>query len=364
MRTIRLYILKEIFPPFLLSLLISTIILTTGNIIQMADLIINKGVSPLEMCKLIAYLMPSLLTFTVPISILSAILLAFARLTSDNEIIALRASGISLFRISLPVLTTGLIISLLAIPLNYTIMPEAGYRARKLLKEIGVKNPTALLEPGVFLKIFKDYIVFIYDMEGPILKNVRIYQPMEKGPTRTLIAEKGEIVSSPEEKSLKIKLTNGIADESDPNNPGGLYKLVFKNYYITLSLKESLRSQKVAKKPRELTINELREEIENHKERSIDATILLIEFYNKAALAFSNLIFVLIAIPIGVKTHRREKSINFGMALLVFLIYWTLMLGAVSCSMEKMVPPWLGAWAPNIIFGFISLFLFTRVIKR
>lgn len=364
MKIIRNYLLREIFPPFVLSLFVSTLILTAGNIIQMADFIINKGISALHMLKLVTLLMPSLLTFTIPISVLSAVLLGFARLTSDNEIIALRASGVSLYRIASPILVIGVILSLACIPLNYKIMPESGYQARKLVKEIGIKNPTALLEPGIFLKIFQDYIIFIYDISGNELKNVRIYQPQENGPTRTLIAEKGEIISKPDDNAIKIKLTNGIADETDADDPNAFYKLVFKNYFITLDLKESLHTREVQKKARELTIGELRRETESYKKQNVDITPLLIEMHNKVSLAFSNFIFILIAIPIGVKTHRREKSINFTMALVVFLIYWALMLGGVACAIRKFVPPWLGIWGPNMIFAIVGVILFARVIKR
>ena len=364
MKIIRNYLLKEIFPPFLLSLIVSTVILTASNVIQMADLIINKGVGIIDMIKMITFLMPSLFPFTIPISILSAVLLGFARLTSDNEIIALRASGLSINMIAMPIIWVGLLISLACVPLNYKIMPEAGFQARKLLKEIGVKNPTAMIEPGVFLKIFEDYIIFVYDLNGTQLKGVRIYQPQENGPTRTLVAEKGDIVSQPDKNSIKIKLTNGIADETNPENPSSFYKLVFKNYYITLKLKDTLQKEKLGKKAREMTIHELRQEITKWKSENVDITPLSIELHNKVALAFSSLIFILIAIPIGVRTHRREKSINFGMALVVFLIYWGLMLGGVAFAIRKIVPPWLGVWLPNIIFGIISVILFIRVLKR
>jgi len=364
MRIIRYYLLKEIFPPFFLALLVSTVILTAGNVIQMADMIINKGVSALLMLQLVGLLMPSLLMFTLPISVLSAVLLGFARLTSDNEIIAIRASGVNLFKLASPVFLVGVIISLACIPLNYKIMPESGYMARKLVKEIGVRNPTALLEPGVFLKIFREYIIFIYDIRGDQLRNIRIYQPQQNGPTRTLIAEKGQIMPQPRENTIKIKLSNGIADETSPDKPDTFYKLIFDSYYITLDLKDSLQQHKIDKKAREYTLAELRREINKFKEKNIDITPLLIEKYNKLALSFSNLIFILIAIPIGVKTHRREKSINFGMALVVFLIYWTLMLGGVACTIRKLIPPWLGVWSPNIIFGLVSIFLYIRVMKR
>lgn len=364
MRIIRNYLLRELLPPFLLALLVSTVILTASNVIQMADLIINKGVNAMQMFQFMMLLFPSLLSFTIPISALSSVLLGFARLSSDNEIVALRASGVSILKIAAPILIVGFLISLACIPLNYKVMPESSFRARKMLKEMGIKNPAALIEPGVFIKIFKDYVLFAYDMKGNKLKNIRIYQPREDGPTRTLVAETGEILQNREEDEIKIKLTNGIADEIMPENPEAFYKLVFKDYYITLNLKDKFQKQKTEKKAREMTIEELRNSIEKFKRESIDTTPLLIEMHNKVSLAFSNLVFILLAIPLGIKTHMREKTINFGMALAVFLIYWALVLGAVACVIRKFVPPWFGMWFPNILFSGIAIILFARAERH
>ena len=364
MHIIRNYLLKEFAGPFLLSLLVSTMILATGHIVQIADLIINKGVSAFYILHLFLLLIPWLLTFTIPISVLSATLLAFGRLASDNEIIALKASGVGLYRIVAPVVIIGLIISLFCVPLNDKILPESGYNSRKLIKEIGIRNPLALLEPGVFIKGFEDYVIFIYSISGNKLKNIRIYQPQEGRPTRTIVAEEGEITPIPEENIIKFKLKHGSADESLPQDPEHFYKLVFETYYMTLNLKDTLHPEKIEKKPREMSITELRKEIKKLKKDDIDTTPLYIEIHNKIALAFSNLVFVLIGIPIALRMHRREKSINFGLTMLLFLIYWGIMLGGVACAIRGFVPPWVGIWSANAILFLIGIFLFLKVAKK
>ena len=364
MRIIRNYLLKEFIGPFLLSLLVSTMILAAGHIIQVADLIVNKGVSVIYVTHLFFLLMPWLLTFTIPISVLSATLLAFGRLAGDNEIIALKASGVSLYRISAPILIVGLIISLFSIPLNDKLLPKSGYEARKLMKEIGIRNPLALLEPGVFIKGFEDYVIFVYSINQNKLKNIRIYQPQEGKPTRTIVAEEGEVITIPEQDIVKLKLTKGSADESLPQDPEHFYKLVFDTYYMTLNLKDAMEFEKIEKKPREMSIAEIRREIENLKKKKISTIPLYIELHNKLALAFSNVIFALIAIPIAIKTHRREKSINFGFTMVLFLAYWGIMLGGVACAIRKLVPPWTGIWMANFVLFVVGLFLFFKLARK
>jgi len=364
MRTIRNYLVKEFVGPFFLSLLVSTMILAAGHIIQVADLIINKGVSALYVTKLFFLLMPWLLTFTIPISVLSATLLAFGRLANDNEIMALRSNGVSMYRIALPILIVGLLISLFCIPLNDKILPESGFAARKLIKQIGIKNPLALLEAGVFIKAFEDYIIFVYGIEGNRLKNIRIYQPREGKPTRVIVAEEGEVISLPDEGAIKLKLKNGSADEALPQDPTSSYKLVFKTYNMTLNFRKAMEAQKIDKKPREKSIVQLRREIIDLRRDNIDTLPLYIEIHNKLALAFSNFIFVLVGIPIAMKTHRREKSINFALTMMIFLLYWGVMLAGVACVVRKLMPPWAGIWMANAILFVVGVFLFLKMARK
>ena len=364
MHIIRNYTLKEFTGPFLLSLLVSTMILATGHIVQVADMIINKGVSVTYILNLFLLLMPWLLTFTIPISVLSATLLSFGRLASDNEIIALKASGVSLFRIASPVVLIALMISLFCVPLNDKILPTSGYNARKLVKEIGMRNPLALLEPGVFIKGFKDYIIFVYNISGNKLKNIRIYQPQEGRPTRTIVAEEGEVIPIPEENMIKLKLKNGSADEAMPNEPDNFYKLMFQTYYMTLNLEDAMKYEEIQKKPREMSIAELKQEIIKLDKEKISTTPLYIEMHNKLALAFSSFVFVFLGIPIAIRTHRREKSINFGLTMLLFIVYWGIMLGGIACSIRNLIPPWLGIWMANIVMFLIGMCLFIKISRK
>ena len=178
------------------------------------------------------------------------------------------------------------------------------------------------------------------------------------------MAEQGEVTALPGENKIKLKLKNGSADEWLPQDPKKFYKLVFETYYMTLNLEEALEQKKIEKKAREMSIVELRREINKLEKDNINTTPLYIEVHNKLALAFSNFVFVLIGIPIAIRTHRREKSINFGFTMVLFLIYWGIMLGGVACTVRKIVPPWAGIWMGNAIFLLIGSILFLRVGKK
>lgn len=363
MRIITRYMLKELGGPFSGALFVSTIILAAGNIIQTVDMVINKGVDPIQVMKIFFLFMPYVLIFTIPISVLSAVLLGFGRLSSDNEITALRTSGVSIYNVVIPVVISGFIISLMSVPLNDRILPQAEFAARRLVKSVGIKNPTAMLEPGVFVKGFEDYIIFIHAIKGNYLEDVRIYEPQEGRPTRTIEAERGEIVSMPEENSVRLKLYDGTADEITPDKPEEFYKLSFKEYYLTLNLEQRVNVQKMEKKSREKSIKELLADIHTFQKENINVTPLRIELHKKIALAFSNIVFVIAGIPLAITTHRREKFVGFGLAIVLFLVYWAIMLGGIAFAIRGILPPWLGVWSANALLFIVGAKMYYKITK-
>lgn len=358
MKILRNYVIKEFLGPLIGSLLVLTFVMILGNLVKIADLVINKGVDVLSVMKLFMFMMPALLTYTVPIATLIAVLLSLGRLSGDNEIVTMRASGINLAHIVMPLLVIGSIISLVLLIFNDRIVPYAHFAQRKTLVEVGTKNPAAALEPGIFINSFDKYILFIYAIDGNKLQNIRIYEPQgEDKPTRLIIARRGEFISLPENNIIKLKLIDGTADEPDPNNPSNFYKLNFKTYFMTLNLAQAQSKENVLKKPKDMTIRELETEMRALRSQKIDPSPLATEIHKKISLAFSCLVFILLGMPMAVITHRREKSINFGIAFLIVGVYYLLLLGSEALSRQGYLDPQFALWIPNTLFGLLGGFL-------
>ena len=303
---------------------------------------------------------PYIVTYALPVAVLVAVLMSLGRLSSDNEIVAIRASGINLFSLILPLLMVGIILSLGLMIFNDRAASYAHYAYRKTLIEVGVKNPTAALEEGVFINSFQKYILFIYhvDQKKNRLGNVRIYEPQgEDKPTRTIVAKAGEFIAMPEKNSIKLKLMDGTSDEPDPGKPTNFYKINFKTYFMNLSLTQGQNKGKIEKKSKEMTIQELNAELSKLKKEGIDTTPLIIEINEKIALAFYCFVFMLLGAPLAIITRRREKSINMGIAILVMVVYYPLLIGCEALGIQGNVNPQLAIWAPNILFTIIGSIL-------
>lgn len=356
MKIIRSYILKECIIPFFLALGVLTCVFLLGNLIQLANLVINKGIALDTVGKIFLLYIPVLLGYTLPLACLISIIMAFSRFSTDNEIIALRASGIHLGRILWPLAILGVILSLLSVILNERIIPYAHHEQRVLLKNIGVKNPTALLEAGLFIDAFEGQILFIHKIDGNKLYNITIYQPQEDGPTRTIIAKRGEFSSVPGENKIKLKLMDGSSDEPNLENPDNYYKLNFKNYFITLDLSQKLEKN-VAKKPKSMTLKELKTEIHKQEELLVDTGRLKTEYYRKITWSFSPLLFILLGFPMAVITHRREKSANVVIAIMCAVAYYVFSMGCEALSIKNVVHPAIIMWIPNAIGGTLAVIL-------
>lgn len=364
MKILRSYLLRELGQRFLMSLLVITSVLLVGNLtIRLADLVINKGVSIGSVTKIIILSVPFLLIFTIPMAVLISTLLTFGRLSHDNEITAMKANGIGVLKIFAPLALVVFIISLCNFVIANKVAPQMHFAYRQVLSDIGLKSPAAILEEGVFIKHFKGLILFIYEIKGNQLRGIRIYQPQENRPTRTIVAQRGELISIPERKLVKLKLINGISDEPDPNNPSQFYKLDFKIYYLPLDLSQFQRSENLDKKPKDMTIRELRQEIERFKQAKIPYAYLLAEIHNKAAIAFSSLAFFLIAFPLALKTSRGEKSVGFGLSLLLITLYWTLLIGGKVMAERGIVPALVGLHMSNILMMTLGILLFIKTQK-
>jgi lipopolysaccharide export system permease protein len=358
MRILRNYFLKEFIGPLIMGLIVLNLVFTLGYLVQIANMVINKGVDLYSVTKLFLLRIPALLIYTLPIAALIAVLLAMGRLSSDNEITTIKASGINLMRLITPLLTLGIILSLTMVIFNDRIIPWAHFATRKTLIEVGLKNPSAALEPGVFITSFEKYILFIYSIEDNKLGNVRIYEPQgENKPARVIIAKRGEFIVMPENNLVKLKLIDGTADEPDPEDPHIFYKLNFKTYFMNLSLADTRNNKDLSKKPKDMTLRELNTQMDEFRNEGIEIFPLVTELNERLSLAFSPFIFILFGLPLAAITRKREKSINFGLAFLTVGVYYLLLLGVEALCQQGYLVPQLAMWFPNAFFGSAGLLM-------
>lgn len=363
MRTLRLYVLREHLSPFVVTLGALTAVLLIGNIIKFAELVIAKGVSLVDLLRLLLYLIPYMLSFTVPMACLIAMVLAFNRLTADYELIAMRASGIAPVRLVVPMLVVGLLVSVFLLVLNDRIVPASHLAFRRQLKAIGVKAPTAYLEAGSFIRDFPPYVIFVYHIQGNALEHVRIYELQPNGPTRTIIADRGRFEPLDDKRGVRLKLVEGTVDEWDPARPGSFYKVAFTTY--TLVLRTGAHQPKgMDKKLKELTFRQLLEEQERLTTEGVETLPVSLELHRKIASSFAAIVFVAFGLALGLRLAPSERLTSFVWILGLFMAYYLGTAGMNAVVLKGWLPAWVAMWSPNVAGAVVSSVMLLGAIRR
>ncbi len=360
MRVLHRYIITEFIPPTLVALFVFTFILTMEKIFESINLLINKGVGFPIVVRLLGYALPPLLVYTIPLAILAGALICFGRLSSDNEITAIEASGISLYTIFLPIIIMSLVVSIFLVSFNQHISPRAQSQFLKLYYQIMHKNPVLKLEERTFLDI-KDYRVYVEKIKHKKgkLSGIIMYEIREDGFPTLITAQTGKMITS--EQRVVFKLFDGTVQKKDKYDPNKYSITYFKSYDISLDLTQTAPEK--TKRIREMKKSELLQEIKTMKEDNIPTYSLEIEYHQRRSLAFAPFAFCLIGIPLGIRVRQRGKSIGFGLSLLLFMLYWFLLVEGIRLGERGIAPPVVGVWIPNLLIGITGACMIYRTAK-
>ena len=360
------YIFKEIASPFIIILFVLTFVMLMGKIMQIMDLFVNKGVGFFAIAKIIIFLLPNFMLFTIPIALLISILIAMGRLSSDNEITALKTSGISLMQMYYPIAIASLIAFIFTIIMSYFIVPQSNFATRRLLFNVAQEKANIGIKERVFNDNFKDFLIYAKKislnnnyMEGVIVSDKRMI-----GKQNTIFAEKAFLVSDPESMKVKLKMENGSIHSVSPDLKN-YRKIDFKSYDINLDLSVAIANfDKSAKSSTDMTMSELLEKIKKPGMDGKDIRELYIEAHKKFSTPLACIFFGLLALPLGIRSHRSVKSKGFAIGLIIVCFYYLLRIGGEAFAETGYVPVAIGVWMPNILFALIGICLFYMTSKE
>ena len=279
------YIFKEILGPFVYALVLLTMVLLLNRLLRMMDMIITKGLDVWIVLEIILLSLPFMFAVTVPMSVLVAMVVSFGRLSGDNEIVSLKASGVSLYRLVVPGLVFSFFVFLGMVYFNNNILPNTNHRLKNLLIDIQQKSPMLDFKEGVFTKFENDYEILIKSKEEkkPIAYGIIIYEPKDNGPPTTITAERAEMAYLDNGNRLKITLFDGEVHEIDERDPKGYKRIVFKQHIINLKSSANLhRSTNAQRGDREMSAQDMLMLINGWKQSISDSKLtILIDVENR-----------------------------------------------------------------------------------
>jgi len=345
--------------PFYASLIILSIILFLSRLIPILDVILDYSIHLGDFIRLYAYFTPQLLLFALPMSAMMGVVLGTTRLNNENELMVLKSSGISLYRMLPPIVAFGLGVALLTGIFSIYLMPAA----KKAKVELAFQLAKEKIERSIHEKRFSqglgDIVLYadMIDQTTGTWKGVYISDMRDPVHPVTIIAEAGNIAADANGTILLISLHNGILNRSTAD---AVQTIDFKGYDMHLPLEAPTTSPFAKVDATIMQQSELLAEA-NRLGKTRGAVNYLNEFHKRLVLPVACFILTLLGFPLGFLSGPRHKTIGIPLGLVVFIFYYVLLTGSEIISESMLLPPGIALWLPNLAFLILTI-LFIRVV--
>jgi LPS export ABC transporter permease LptF len=374
MKIISRYCLKEFIPPFLISLICFTCIILFDELFRLVKLFVKKGVSPLYLIESLLYVMPATVVLSIPMAGLVAILLSLGRLSTDSEIMAMRAHGIGFHQLMIPLLIATAILSVIDLALMEYVLPQATRASVSLKRDIQKHNPALILEEDTVMKELQtEGKLWMYESTDPKterLQHVKIWDEFWQGQPRFTLAQSASLGF--EDGNAKLTLYDGHTYEPLTDGSEGFRVTQFHEQQLALNFKKDLeRREYKSQHPQTMRIGELKTHI-GKLETSLKpdkpsnyainrVRYAKVEYYKKFALPFACLAFGIVGIPLGFMVKKNGRMIGFGIGLALILLYYLLLQFGQNTGLTGKFHPALAMWFPNLVIGVVGIALITRM---
>lgn len=362
-KTIDRYIFRELIEPFLFGLGAFTAILSASMVLfELVRAVVLRGMPLLVALQIFAYRLPGIVVYIFPMATLLAALLAFARLSHDSEIIAFRAAGISLFRLIVPVLALGFLVSIANLTFSEIVVPQSNKAAKNLLLVTATTERQPKLQKNVFIPELEQGVLkrifYAETMKGSILQGV-IVQEFSDGKLSQIINAREAAWNSEKNQWLfKDGIIYLLAETGEYR-----HLIKFEEQYITI--KYTPADFYIGdRNPEEMNISELRDFVALKEKMGVDVTDFKIQLNMKMSIPFASLVFALLGAPLGLSPRRASGSIGLGLSIIVIFFYYILTFISLSVGELKLVSPPVAAWFPNFITGGVGWYILSKAAVK
>lgn len=345
------YIFEEVFKPFLIGVAIIGVIMLSNFLFQLADLIIVKDIPINKVLKLLLYQLPEIIVQTFPMAVLFSTMTGMSRLSRENEFTALRMGGISIYRLIIPLLVFGILVTGATYLLNEEVVPWTNHQARNIVRYSILKEVSPEVKEDVFFEGPQKRLFYVkgYDQDTGVLKNIVIYDKTGKGNFPEIItATRGEIDNK------KWLLKKGFIHKYDKKGHLDIEtSFETMEVQVTKDVKDFFGQQRT---PSEMSREELAREIKLFQDSGIEVNSLLVEYHLKLAIPFAPLIFVLVGTPLSLG-NKESRALNIVLIILTIFMYYLVLSLSRSFGKNGMISPLIAAWFPNTVFSIIGFLL-------
>lgn len=356
------YIFREVTMTFIFGICaFSAVFIGSGTLFRIAQYITDYGASLQSVVKIFVLGLPSIIIWTFPMSMLLAVLLTFGRLSASSEVTAMKSCGIGFSRIAAPAIILGFFVSIFAIAFNEYVVPWANTAYSNVLYYEIKHNTAPRTQEHIILKDIQSgkikQLVYarLYDADTQSMQSVTMQDYDKDG--KIAHVERAEYATWDGKSwtlhdGMLYDITDGKSEHS--------MRFDTQILPIDTSPTQIVREQK---KPEELTMKELREQISIMATQFVDTNKLEAELYQRVTVPMASLVFALIGVPLGLQPTRNSSSKGFAMSVVIIFLYYTVMTMSNAVARGGILPPLLAVWIPNII-GFLAGVVLIRKASR
>lgn len=356
------YVAREVLAPFGLGVALLTFTLVTGKLLKLVDMVVNHGVTVGEILGLIAYIMPAFLELTFPMAVLLGVLLGFGRMSSDREMIAARACGVSLYRIAMPVMAVALAVYILSTWFAFSLRPWANSNLEARIFYLTRTRTAAAINEKVFNRNFPGLVLYVDQVApgGSDLTGVMISDARTPDQQNTIIAQRGVLIPDERNNTLTLRLFEGSIFGVEARTDAS-HITSFKVYDLTIRPEEGFGMG--APDPDEMSYPALTAAIAKARAKGLPDYEAETELARKYTVPFATLMFALLGISLGLKPARGGQSERFGVSVALFFLYYALMRVGQTLAERGSLNAMLAMAIPDLVFIALAVWLFVRAAE-
>lgn len=359
------YILREVLSPTLLCIVIFTLVMVLGQAFKLISLIIEKGVSPLDIATLLGTLLPTFFSISLPLAFLMGIMIGLGRMSADSETVALKAAGVGLAKISIPVFALALVFSILTAATNIWVQPW-GFRAFNTKSfEIAQKKATIGLQPRIFMNQFNNLTLYANEVDSRENRMQGVFI-VDKKPESTswVFADNGNIITDEAAETITIRLHDGVIHRQQTDSAKSYQLIHFRNYDIQpetsfMSAPKETKKRKTREEKTGVLWDNSSDETDLSKRRNLQS-----ELHLRLSSPLAPFLFVLFGLPFSMQSHRSGRSGGFVVGLIIFLGYYLLLSAGITLTKETLTPPGLAFWTPQLILLAAGIYFFIQTSRE
>jgi len=417
-RRLSFYLAHEFVLSFLVAFSFFFAIFFVNQLLLLAEEILSKDVALNDVFLLIVYSLPAIVSFTFPFASLVGGLMAVSRISSDNELLALRASGIPYRKIIYPFLLVGLLFSLVSFIMGDYFLPRGTISFGRLYRKILYSNPALELEP-YSVKKYQDATIVTGEVIEGIIYDLMIIDTTDDGKERVITADTAQLQENIEQRGIVSLGLSGVFGHLNSPKRRGSYSYFSAQEMVYNILLQDINFSFSSLTPREMSSLDVFQEIKmkketlserenehlqntekfayvleqeyygslssenisgdiinlserynnyqnlkNQKFTSRSLRIHQLELYKKMSIPFGCFAFVFFFFPAGTFSRKSGKSVGFGIGLIVSVIYWALLFAGQTMGLRMEISPFLAMWLPNVVIIMVGAMLYKMRLSR